>query len=265
MGFAKGAGYLPGNDCSVPNHEYNAVYLEDKWYLIDSLWGTGFFDSNDIFVKTFNDFYFCADPELLIKSHFPEDGKWQLTKKKFTLEEFSSWPKFYSEFFKSDIDKYSPEEGYIKIKNINDINIRKFIIWRKNKNELELFCKVYYLKENCFYVQKNLQIVHNDEDRFEVDIIFNKKGIYKIEFFKAIGKKEIKRGALSLACTKMIDLMCFVVELENDSKKELYYPCYSNYDDIKIIEPVYDNLKLGEKIKFKLKSDLERIFIYDQS
>ena len=47
----------------------------------------------------------------------------------------------------------------------------------------------------------------------------------------------------------MIDLMWFVVELENDSKKEIYYPCYSNYDDIKIIEPVYDNLKLGEKIR----------------
>lgn len=186
-----------------------------------------------------------------------------MTKKKFTLEEFSSWPHFSYELFESDIDKYSPEEGYIKIKNINDINIRKYIIWRKNKNEPELFCKVYYLKENCFYEQKNLQLVHNYEDRFEVDIIFNKKWIYKIEFLKAVGKKEIKRGVFSLVLTEMIDLMCFVVELENDSKKEIYYPCFSNYDDIKIIEPVYDNLKLGEKIKFKLKSDLERIFIYD--
>ena len=130
LGFAKGYGYLPENDCSVTNHEYNAIYLEDKWYLIDSLWGTGFTNSNDIFVKTFNDLYFCADPELLIKSYFPEDRKWQLTKKNYTLEEFSSWPHFSFEFFGSDIDNYSPEEGYIKIKNINDINIRKYIIWR---------------------------------------------------------------------------------------------------------------------------------------
>lgn len=262
-GFAKGRGYLPGDDCSGTNHEYNAVYFEDKWYLIDALWGTGLVNSDDKFVKKLDDFYFCADPELLIKSHFPEDSKWQLTNKKYTLDEFSKWPLFLGEFFKSDIDKYSPEEGYINIKDINDINIKKFIIWRKNRNELELFCHVYYLKENCFYEQTNLILVQNYEDRFEVDIIFNKKGKYKIEFSKLIKTKKVEIGVINYDFITMKTLFFFIVELENDSKKEIYYPRYSNYDDIKIIEPVYDNLKLGEKIKFKLKSDLENIYIYD--
>ena len=57
--------------------------------------------------------------------------------------------------------------------------------------------------------------------------------------------------------------MEFIVELENDSKREIYYPSYYNYDDMEIIEPMYDNLKLGEKVKFKIKSDLKNIFIYN--
>ena len=263
FGFAKGRGYLPGDDCSSTNHEYNAIYLEDNWYLVDALWGTGYTNSEDKFVKNLDDFYFCADPELLIKSHFPENKKWQLTKKNYTLEEFSSWPLFKSEFFKSDIDKYSPEEGYINIKDINDTNIKKYIIWRKNKNELELNCKVFYLKENVFYEQTNLKLIHNYEDRFEVDIIFNKKGTYKIVFYKTIEKEEIKRKAISFTNTKIIDIISFIVELENDSKKEIFYPLYYKYNDIEVIEPVFDNLKSGEKIKFKFKSDCQIIYIYD--
>ena len=59
--------------------------------------------------------------------------------------------------------------------------------------------------------------------------------------------------------------MEFIVILENDSKNEIYFPKYSNYDDIEVIEPIYDNLKSGEKIKFRFKSNLNnlsRIFIY---
>ena len=98
-----------------------------------------------------------------------------MTKKKYTIEEFSIWPHFKNEFFKCNIEKYTPEEGYIYIKDINDTFTKKYIIWRK-KDELELQCSVYYLKENCFYEQRNIVLIHNYEDRFEVDNIFNKKG-----------------------------------------------------------------------------------------
>ena len=187
-----------------------------------------------------------------------------MTKKKYTLKEFNGWPRFYRAFFKTDIYKYSPEEGYISIKNINDTNVKKFIIWRNNKNELELFCKVFYLKENRFYEQTNLILIHNYEDRFEVNIIFNKKGKYKIEFYKAIKKEDIKGKIITWTITYQTDLICFIVELENDSKKEIFYPRYKHYDNIMVIEPIYDNLKLGEKKKFKfksLKSNLDKIFI----
>ena len=64
------------------NHEYNVINLNNKWYPIDTTWGAGHIENKD-YVRAFNEFYFLPDSELLIKSHFPEDEKWQLTKKIF--------------------------------------------------------------------------------------------------------------------------------------------------------------------------------------
>ena len=60
--------------------------------------------------------FIFSDPELLIKSHFPADDKWQLTKKKYTLEEFSNQPKVQSNFYLYKFDKYYPEQGLIELK-----------------------------------------------------------------------------------------------------------------------------------------------------
>ena len=35
--------------------------------------------------------------------------------------------------------------------------------------------------------------------------------------------------------------------------------CYSGSNDINIIEPLYDNLKSGEKVKFKIKTSLAEL------
>ena len=59
----------------------------------------------------------------------------------------------------------------------------------------------------------------------------------------------------------MVDLKHIV---ENDVKKELNFPLYYNESkQIRIFEPLYNNLKSGEKVKFKIKSDLDKIIIAD--
>ena len=76
--YAKGSGYIPGEKitASSTNHEYNAINLDGKWYPIDATWGSGY-SMCGVYVREFNEFYFLADPELLIKTHFPSDEKWQ--------------------------------------------------------------------------------------------------------------------------------------------------------------------------------------------
>ena len=91
-------------------------------------------------------------------------------------------------------------------------------------------------------------------DRFEIDAIFNKKGKYKVEIF---GNND--RGK------HYLDMLEYAVNVENDAKKKLAFPeFYSGKEDINVIEPFYDNLKSGEKVKFKIKSNLDEIIIIDE-
>ena len=247
--YAKGVWFQPGQKMTRINHEYNVINLDNKWYHIDSTWGAGQIKENN-YVKKLNEFYFLPDPELLIKTHFPEDEKWQLTKKKYTLEEFSKWPQILIEFFKYEFNKYFPEEGFIELK---DLNSQKFIIWGNNLEKKSLSCDVFLLEGELYKSQPNLNLITFYNDRFEIDCIFNKKGRYLI-----------------IICgndnggTHFNEIMRYIINVENDAKNELKFPDSFAYGkEIKIIEPLYDGLKSGTKVKFKFESKLDTIIIID--
>ena len=46
-------------------HAWNAVRIEDKWYLLDTTWGAGGSYLKGPWVKSFNERYFLTDPEVL--------------------------------------------------------------------------------------------------------------------------------------------------------------------------------------------------------
>jgi hypothetical protein len=91
-GYAKGSGYVPGQKFTQANHAWMAVHFDDKWWLIDPTWGAGSLNGKD-FVKRFSEFYFRADPEKLIFTHFPKDAKWQLLDPPITMAQFEREPK----------------------------------------------------------------------------------------------------------------------------------------------------------------------------
>ena len=203
-GYAKGYGYEPGDKMEKSNHEYNAIQLDDKWYLIDSTWGAGRFGKKE-YKKEYNEFYFCVAPELLIQTHFPEDEKWQLTEKKYTLKEFLKWPLLYFYFNKYGFEKYFPEEGYIEFKEPNS---QKFIVWGKNMNEKKGYYRISFLKENFYYFQRNLTEANIYKDRFEAICHFNKKGRYKVELFSKFEGDNLCRCIIK-----------YIVLVDNDYKK----------------------------------------------
>lgn len=47
-GFAKGLDYRPGDKFKGTefNHSWNAVYIDDNWYLVDSHWATRYLVSD---------------------------------------------------------------------------------------------------------------------------------------------------------------------------------------------------------------------------
>ena len=177
--YSKGAGYKVGDKINKVDHEYNVIKLWNKWYPIDSTWGAGHSSGNK-YCKFLDEFYFLANPELLIKTHFPEDEKWQLTKQKYTLNEFLNWPLIKSIFYNLDFEQCFPEEGIIQLKNSNS---QKFLIYGNNLNNKGVTCNIYLLEGNCYKEQSNLSFVNFCEDRFEINTVFNKKGKYIVRIF----------------------------------------------------------------------------------
>ena len=248
--YAKGVGYEAGKILNKTDHEYNVIKLDDKWYPIDSTWGAGHIEGKK-FLKAYNEFYFLVDPELLIKTHFPANEKWQLTKKKYTLEEFFKWPIVKNSFYLYGFEKYSPEIGVI---NLTDSNSLKFIVYGKDMSQKTGICNIYLLQNNVYQQLTNLTLINFYEDKFEVDCIFNQKGKYKIKIFG-----NSVRGQKNNS-----DILEYIVNVSNNAKNKLSFPkTFKGKEDINIIEPIYNNLKSGEKVKFKIKSNLDKIIIID--
>ena len=114
-------------------------------------------------------------------------------------------------------------------------------------------CNIYLLESNCYNQLLNFTYTNYYEDRFESDCIFNKKGKYKVELFgNDTGDKTTS------------SILEHTVIVENDAKNELKFPMtYNETKNINLIEPLYGNLKSGEKVKFKIKSDLDTIILID--
>lgn len=93
----------------IPNHSWNAIQLNNKWYLCDATWSSGAIDlENKRFLKDYNDTYFLLDPSLFIRNHYPMNLEWALLKRSPSLDEFINGPLVYSHSFEYKIDSISP-------------------------------------------------------------------------------------------------------------------------------------------------------------
>lgn len=104
-GYAKGYGYVIGNTTEI-NHAWNAVKINNKWYLLDSTWGAGNINSGQ-FNKHFNSYYFATPPRQFILNHFPIKSKWQLLEVDYTKQQFDTTPEISPEFFKDGLQLVS--------------------------------------------------------------------------------------------------------------------------------------------------------------
>jgi len=92
------------------NHSWNAVQLNNKWYLCDATWSSGSVDTQEReFIKKYDDCYFLLDPSLFIRNHYPSDSTWTLLEHNPSLHEFLNGPLIYKEIFKYKIVQLYPE------------------------------------------------------------------------------------------------------------------------------------------------------------
>ena len=114
-------------------------------------------------------------------------------------------------------------------------------------------CQVYFDEGNSYKSQSNTTKIDFYDDRFEILTVFNKKGKYLVKIFGNNDKGD--------SCK---DVSEYAVEVENDCKQKLSFPIfYKGKEDINVIEPQYNNLKFGQKVKFKVKSKYENLVVMD--
>ncbi|MFK7950954.1 MAG: transglutaminase domain-containing protein [Saprospiraceae bacterium] len=87
IGYAKGT-HSSSDDYDEINHAWNAVKLENDWYLIDATWAAGSQNESQNFSNQYDRSYFCSSPESFVKNHLPAYNIWQLLDCPVTFQTF---------------------------------------------------------------------------------------------------------------------------------------------------------------------------------
>jgi transglutaminase/protease-like cytokinesis protein 3 len=81
-------GYTKQNGkVDVLSHAWCAAIIDNKWFLFDPTWGSGFVTNNK-FIRKLNNSYFKVLPDQMIKSHMPFDYLWEFLEYPITNSEF---------------------------------------------------------------------------------------------------------------------------------------------------------------------------------
>jgi len=86
---------------TLPNHTWNAVKLDGKWYLSDATWASGIPNpETNRFEFHYNNGFFFPNPKLFAINHYPVDKKWLLLDRNApTFETFLENPILYNEAY----------------------------------------------------------------------------------------------------------------------------------------------------------------------
>jgi len=162
------------DDLETLNHSWNAVKLNNKWYLCDATWSSGYMNENYAFVKDYNDGYFLTNPILFSKNHFPIQKEWLLNVETTSLA-FVESPIIYGETFKYKIITMTPSKMNLKVLKNQEVGFKFKALKNIPKNKVSL---IYYLGNTEYSFN-----IYNFKDEKGIVTFKNKfkqKGFYDV-------------------------------------------------------------------------------------
>jgi transglutaminase/protease-like cytokinesis protein 3 len=157
-------------------HAWNAVFINNKWQLLDPTWASGNVDDAVTkFSKKYNNFYFLADPITFFNDHYPSDSKWALFLNPPNRQQFYSYPFFHQDFYNSKVISIKPTSGVIEITSVN----------RKVRIELETEAK----KKELYIMEYPYQIDTTNYDLAEDTLSIEELNNKYAPKYKVVGKK----------------------------------------------------------------------------
>jgi len=125
----------------VPNHSWNAVKLNQKWYVCDATWSSGYTlitSESTNFIHKYNDGYFLTNPELFVKNHYPLNEKWTLLESPPSSQEFLKAPFIYDETFINKIIPLEPKKLMTTIKESQFLNFKFKTLKKIDRKKIKL-------------------------------------------------------------------------------------------------------------------------------
>lgn len=105
------SGYSKGTLTARPNleeadHAWNAVRVDDQWYLLDATWDSSLLGKENVFVKTGGEAYFLPGPQVFVLNHLPNLPMWQLLESPITPSLFEQSPDSIRHYLSSADSSY---------------------------------------------------------------------------------------------------------------------------------------------------------------
>ncbi|MGB5631709.1 MAG: transglutaminase domain-containing protein [Waterburya sp.] len=172
IGYAKGV--TPEDDTRYQkiNHAWNAVKIDQAWYLLDATWGAGS-TRNNKFVPEYKPYYFATEPQEFINNHYPQDQGWQLLSQTYNRTEFDNLPSISANFYSLGLELVSHSNYQINTTNRVDI---KF----KASQDVVALAK---LEQNTEELTKNVVLVNRQEEHLIVSVAPPEVGAYDLTIF----------------------------------------------------------------------------------
>ncbi|WP_369997042.1 transglutaminase domain-containing protein [Winogradskyella sp.] len=168
------------NNLKLPNHSWNAVKLDGKWYLCDPTWASGIPNKEtNRFRFQYNDGFFLSEPALFAINHFPIDEKWWLLDHNIpTFKMFLNAPIIYGNAYRHLRLHQLPMKMHHNIKKHEKV-VFQFIL----KNTINT-AQVKPLLDNGFENWKTSPTHVSIDDTFlTFDHQFNKTGFYDVHLY----------------------------------------------------------------------------------
>ncbi|WP_291959986.1 transglutaminase domain-containing protein [Maribacter sp.] len=161
---------------STPNHSWNRIKINNKWYLCDATWSAGetiVVNGTPYFQPDYFDGYFLADPELFAKNHFPLKKENEQYLKTEAFKTYLAGPVVYKEAFLAPIIPISPTK---MLHNIEKGTSLTFTI----KVPTEFYGEVQLLFNRGGNQRKADPVVHRKANEISLVQLFEKKGLYDV-------------------------------------------------------------------------------------
>jgi hypothetical protein len=218
-------------------HAWNAVKLNDEWYLIDATWGSGYIEDNR-FIRSFNDYYFFTPAEELIQTHYPDERRWQLLDKKISKEEFADFVYLKPAYFKYNIRVLSHPNYKIDVENSLQVKVFAPV-------DILVEARIYYgenpLDQNFVFAQRNKDII-------EINAGFTDADSYFLRLFA-------QRKEQSTPYDWVLDYRVITHKVaENAIGFPKKYVAFEEFN-VYLISPLTKFLAPGSEVEFKLRAD----------